>query len=269
MKAAVMISDDRMEIIAKELERCGETVLRGLDEKSLRRIEQESETLDYLILPIRGADARGMIQLPGIVFSVEETIERLPEEAMIYTGRITDYLKELNRPVDCFFDDEKVKTANAKLTAEGVLYYFLEKTPKSIFEYRVDLIGYGYTGKEIAALLERLGIMIRVVTPGEPKDIPYPAVSYDTWRVGQPNEIIINTAPKEVITEAEAAYFRGNEIVIDISSGHVGVVKEVCEQKGIRVEKAPPLPGIVAGQSAGQILADYLIKKRSIKKLYN
>ena len=86
-------------------------------------------------------------------------------------------------------------------------------------------------------------------------------ISYDIWKKGQPADVIINTAPARVITKEMAEGYRKKVLIIDIASNRVGVDPEVYGMDGIRVEAAPGLPGLVAEESAGNILAEYLIRK--------
>ena len=86
-------------------------------------------------------------------------------------------------------------------------------------------------------------------------------ISYDIWKKGQPADVIINTAPARVITKEMAEGYRKKVLIIDIASNRVGVDPEVYGMDGIRVEVAPGLPGLVAEESAGNILAEYLIRK--------
>ena len=261
MKAAVMISDNRMKVIAEALEHCGLEVICGADETSMKAIEAAADMLDFLILPIRGVDDAGMLHVPGTDYPAGPMIARLRPEVPVITGLMTDYLKALDHPVFCYYDDEDVRNANAALTAEGVLYYFMDKTPRSMFEYTVDLVGYGHTGRQIVKLFACLGIAVRVVTDQEPEEGGIPMISYDIWKKGQPADVIINTAPARVITKEMAEGYRKKVLIIDIASNRVGVDPEVYGMNGIRVEAAPGLPGLVAEESAGNILAEYLIRK--------
>lgn len=258
MRAAVMISDNRMQVIARELESCGLEVLKGTDEASIQEAEALAGTLDFLILPIRGIDNEGFLHIPGCDYPAGKLLDGLKPEAAVITGLWTDYLKSLHKKVYCYYDDEEVRAENSRLTAEGVLYYFMEKTPRSMFTYNVDLIGYGHTGREIAKLFAALGIALRVVTDLEPEAGSIPMISYDRWKQGQPFDVIINTAPATVITGDMARRFRKGVLIIDIASNKIGVAPEVYEMPDIRVEAAPGLPGLVAEESAGRILADYL-----------
>ena len=265
MKAAVMISDGRMQVIAARLEELGMDVMRATDTASMQAVEEAAPTLDFLLLPIRGVDGAGMVHIPGVDYSAGTMLERLKPEAVLLTGLHTDYLHALDRPVFCYYDDAQVREENTALTAEGLLYYFMQVTPKSIYEYTVDIIGYGHVGRKTAELFERIGIAVRVVTDEAPEEGGIPMIAYDHWKNGKPCSVIINTAPSTVITKTMAEHFQPGTIIIDIASNQVGVEPAVYEMPHICVKAAPGLPGLVAEQSAGEILADY-IERNFLKK---
>ena len=81
------------------------------------------------------------------------------------------------------------------------------------------------------------------------------------WQFQQPWPVVINTAPIEVISEAMVAGWQTQPLIIDIASRAVGVSERVYKRKDTHVIAAPPLPGIVAWQSAGEILADVILKE--------
>ena len=90
-------------------------------------------------------------------------------------------------------------------------------------------------------------------------------IAYDHWKNGKSCSVIINTAPSTVITKTMAEHFQPGTIIIDIASNQVGVEPAVYEMPHICVKAAPGLPGLVAEQSAGEILADY-IERNFLKK---
>lgn len=270
-KAAVFISDKRMGVIARELKRHGIQVIEIENPASFEKLEGAARELDWLLLPIRGVDRAGKAQMNGCAYPVSSLLEKLPETALVFTGLWTDYLLELSakweqagcgKKIFCYFDDPDIVAENARLTAEGLLYFLMEKTPASIFTYTVDLIGYGRVGKEIAALLEKLGIAIRIVKERLDGREDLWTLDYRQWRDRQPSDVIINTAPVTVITQEIAKNWKKDVLIIEIASGQAGVEAEVGTLPGIRVEPAPTLPGLVTWESAGMMLSDYLLNRQ-------
>ncbi len=270
-RAAAFISDRRMGAAAQRLRAQGAEVLEVWNRESFAKLQEMAGELDWLMLPIRGLDAEGCAQLEGESYPLADILEELPRGAAVFTGLWTDWLRALagrwreqdaGKEIYCYFDDLEIAAENAKLTAEGLLYFFMEKTPESMFSYTVDLIGYGKVGREAAALFEKLGIALRVVKERLDGGEDFWTIDYDRWKTQQPSDVVINTAPVPVITRELAEGWKKEVLVIDVSSGHVGAEADVYGLPGVRIEKAPTLPSLVAWESAGMLLADYLLSGR-------
>lgn len=259
-KAAVMISGGRMKVIVRELTEAGFEVLACTQTADLEEMEGRAQEWDALILPIRGINQEGNACIPGIAFPMEKTLVGLRPKAQIITGLQTDYLKHLQREVKCYFEDEQVRRKNVRLTAEGILYLLLKETTKSIFEQSIDLVGYGYVGQAAHELLEKLGIEHRIVDQFEKTmDDGAQVLSLENWKKTAPAEVIINSVPALVADEETTAKWPETTFFIDIASGAVGADSKTKER--IHYLAAPPLPGLVAEESAGKILADYILRQ--------
>lgn len=259
MKALVFISDNRMMYLAEILKEKGYSVETDVFEALVCASE-----LDAVILPVRGVDERGYARLADdSVVDLNDFFNELKDDAVIFSGLINDYLNRLGRDIIGLFSSEIVAVQNAALTAEGVLHLLISLTEKSIFDYQYDIIGFGRSGSSINGLLSKLGLELRIVT--NKGEVSARCMSYKEWWDGEPSEIIINTAPAEVITEDMAKRWKKDVTILDISSGAVGVSAEAEKEANVRVIKSPPLPGLVAPKSAAMILADFVdeqIKER-------
>lgn len=259
-KAAVMISDGRMKVIAHELASAGFEVLACTQLAELEEMKRRAPEWDVLILPIRGIDSEGNASIPGVSFPMQKTFAGLRPEAQVITGLQTDYLKRLQREVKCYFEDEQVRRKNVQLTAEGILYLLLKETTKSIFEQSIDLVGYGYVGQAAHELLTKVGIPHRIVDKFDKiTDDGVQVFSLETWRKMAPAEVIINSAPVLVADEDTTATWPEKTFFLDIASGAVGADQKTKEK--IHYLAAPPLPGLVAEESAGSMLADYILRQ--------
>lgn len=263
IKAAVLVSDGRMEVIAGELEHDGHEILICRTREDLLEMKRRAWEWDMLLLPIRGIDGEGNIAIPGQIFPVGEMLEQLKDTALVITGLQTPYLRSLQRDVLCYFDDQQVREQNARLTAEGVLYLLLKETTKSIFQQSVDLVGYGCVGKAVFELLIKLGISPRVVDKETGIHNGTAILGLEEWKNTTPSQVIINSVPALVADEKTAGNWPADTVFLDVASGAVGAEETV--KKSIHYVAAPPLPGLVAEESAGRILAEYV--KRQIALL--
>lgn len=256
-KAAVMVSDGRMAVIARELKKDGLEVLACRAEADLVLMEQRAAEWDILLLPIRGIDANGYSTIPGVQFSMEQVMEQLKPEALVVTGLQTEYLKKLDRRILCYFEDEQVHRQNAKLTSEGILYLLLKETTKSIFSQTVDIVGFGCVGQAAHELLKTLGIAHRLVDKESRKTAHGDKVmSLEVWKKLSPAQVIINLAPALIADSETAKNWPVETVFLDIASGALGADEQVKEK--IHYVAAPPLPGLVAEESAGIMLTEYV-----------
>lgn len=254
MNGAVFSSDARLEHACRMLRRGGHQVAEARNAQEADAIlERDPAEFDFLVLPIRAAED-GRTELSGQSVPVDALLKGLRPGVPVFTGRRTDYLKRLSLRLYHFFEDEELARNNAALTAEGVLYLLLSRTSRSIFDYTYDLLGAGKTGEQIYALLARLGLKVRPVTRrGERGSMPY-----DSWRAVPPAQVVINTVPGRVVTADMLPNWTKEVFLLDLSSGELGADPEVKAAANLTYLAAPPLPGLVAPESAGALLADYV-----------
>ncbi len=256
-KAAVMVSDGRMAVIARELQKDGLEVLACRTEADLAQMERRASEWDILLLPIRGIDEEGYSSIPGVRFAMGQVMDQLKPEALVVTGLQTEYLKKLERKILCYFEDEEVHRQNAKLTSEGILYLLLKETTKSIFSQTVDIVGFGCVGRAAHELLNALGIAHRLVDQESRKtDDGDEVMSLEEWKKLTPAQVIINLAPALIADCKTAASWPSETVFLDVASGALGADEQVKEK--IHYVAAPPLPGLVAEESAGIMLAEYV-----------
>lgn len=261
-KAAVMVSDGRMAVIARELEKDGLEVLACRTEEDLIQMKQCASEWDILLLPIRGIDGEGYSSIPGVRFDMEQVMGQLKPEALVVTGLQTEYLKKLDRKILCYFEDEEVHRQNARLTSEGILYLLLKETTKSIFSQTVDIVGFGCVGQAAHELLNTLGIAQRLVDKeARMTDDKEKVISLEEWKKLPPAQVIINLAPALIADSETAKDWPEDTVFLDIASGALGVDEQVKEK--IHYVAAPPLPGLVAEESAGIMLTEYVRRQIS------
>lgn len=200
---------------------------------------------DVLIFGIRTLDV-------GISFGTlvmdESVWNKIDRNTRIVCGKASTKIKA-NYSTLCLLEVETFLNENARITAYGILYLLLENCPRLILEKKVDVIGYGHCGKEIVKLLEQLGITVRVVV-NKVVDINTVKILYEDWKYVEPYDVIINTAPLCVIDEYFCGRWLSLPMILDLSSGHVGVSDSI--RMCLTVIDAPPLPERIGYVSAGE-----------------
>lgn len=220
--------------------------------------------LDFVFLPIRGT-TDGTIQMNGTKVDLRPLLEGLKPEAKVLAGLWSDYVRFLPCSFVCYQEDLEFAAKNSLLTSEGVLHLLLRKTPKSLFSYTYDVVGGGRVGSAVCDLLRRLGLSVRLISHSGREG----AVPLEEWQnAGRPSDIVVNTATAPVITEAFVRTWSGPAPsgtsgpvrVFDLSSGMSGTEPAARTHENIIYTAAPPLPGLVAPESAGQLLAEAFLR---------
>ncbi len=148
---------------------------------------------------------------------------------------------------------------NAVPTAEGAVKLAIENTPFTLWQAEVLVIGYGRVGKVLADRLKGMGCFV-TVSARKPADFALLSAngySYiptaDLDRNPLKYKVVFNTVDFPVLSEES---FKGSrcKLIIDLSSKG-GFSIPTAESYGITAIKAPGLPGIIAPETAGEILA--------------
>jgi dipicolinate synthase subunit A len=229
--------------------------------------------VDALILPVVGSDDRGYVES---IFS-SQPLQLLPEHfaslnkrCVVYTGMARPYLRtelaKQNIPLVELLERDDVAIYNSIPTVEGALMMAIQNTDITVHGSQSIVIGFGRVGISMARALHALGARVRVgakrsehlarihemgMTPFHISDLPRQVTDAD---------IIFNTAPTLVLTDKILAQVPQNTLIIDLASKPGGTDFQYAEKRGIKAILAPGLPGIVAPKTAGQIIANTLVR---------
>lgn len=210
------------------------------------------------------------------VINIEQLIENVSDGVLLFGGKFTPYMKglfESNRVryID-YYDNECFALKNAYLTAEGALYYIMNKYPKSLRFSSCAVFGYGKIGKALSRMLRSLNASVTVwarreeslalalengfsVQPIDEKqgiclsDIPE---NYD---------IIFNTVPSRIISNEILLALSPETYIVELASLPGGFDIDIAKQCNLNVIEARGIPGKYAPVSAGNILADIILKQ--------
>lgn len=256
MICVMFLTDARLVAAGKKLAAAGYEVISA---STLSETEQIFQTdafkIDCVVLPIRGTDD-GTVALNDGVVDIGPLLKSLKPGTPVFTAHRTAYLQALELNIQNCFESKAVAHANAPLTAEGVLWMILEKTPRSLNEYTYDVLGMGNTGTCISALLKKLELQVRSFARGGKSD----TLPLSSWAQSDPADVIIVTIPAQVVSEDIVKQWKKPVTVIDIASGRVGVAPEALTLPNITYFAAPPLPSIVAPVTGGELIADFIIE---------
>ncbi|MCI2191061.1 MAG: hypothetical protein LKK58_05080 [Oscillospiraceae bacterium] len=264
MRGAVFANDERIYFAAEALKKLGMKIDCANDySRGQNLLVKNPQNYDFVLLPVRGTEDGTILQSAGTSLFIGDFLKGLSEGTPVFTGRRTEYLRQLNLTLYDPFKDPEVSKKNAGLTAEGVLWFLLEYTKKSLFENSYDVVGAGHTGKAITEILRKLRLPVRQAARNGHLD----TIPMEQWERETPSDVVVVTVPALVLPVELAESWEKPVFVLDISSGQVGADPKIAELKNITYYAAPPLPSKVAPESAGVLIADYIGRIMSDKNI--
>ncbi len=224
-----------------------------------------------VVLPISGADPAGCVaSQPGqpILRLDDGFWGNLAPGTLILAGSLPAQAKRAaaaagHRVVE-YAENDEIAILNAIPTAEGALQLAMEALPITIHGSCTFVLGLGRVGLTVARLFKAVGAETWVAANR-------PALRARAHEMGcrpvtfaeLPGEIgradlIINTVPALVVTGQLLALTKPSVYLIDLASAPGGVDFQAAENLGRRAILALGLPGKVAPESAGRIIASTL-----------
>lgn len=207
----------------------------------------------HLLLDVPSFSSQGVLR-SGANFS--ELMSLVPEGITLIGGRIPDAVSKSNPTIDLLLDDT-YQFENASITAECALRVAAERISFTFRKCAVLIVGWGRIGKHLAFLLKAHGADVTILSRSprhrtEAASFGMQAISPGELRTRiREFRIIFNTAPCVMIPRELAEKCEGC-LKIDLAS-----------QPGIEGEdvlRAGGLPGIHAPESAGQLMADTILR---------
>lgn len=161
-----------------------------------------------------------------------------------------------------YYGREELSILNAVPTAEGAVEIAMRELPTTVFGMECAVVGYGKVGRVLAATLNALGANVTVfarraearawakVDGCKAEDTEKLATSAHGFTC------VFNTVPAVLIDESVINSLSRDALIVDLASSPGGVDVGAAEKRGIRCISALSLPGRVAPDSAGMIIAE-------------
>lgn len=230
------------------------------------RVAIRSSKVIILPLPVSRDGINLFAPLSYFGIKLTDITKYLDEEKLVLGGMISKlYRNELENTgakVIDYFEREELNILNAVSTVEGALEIAMHETDTTIFASNVLVIGYGRLGKVAADRFNALG---GKVTVSARKKSDFAWINVNAYKDIKTNEIskhienfdiIINTVPHPVLSEAEINNAKKSAVIIDLASAPGGTDFAFAAQKGIKAIAALSLPGKVAPRSAAAVIYD-------------
>lgn len=220
-----------------------------------------------IVAPVRGLDSDNHLYgPPGMagLWLTPTVVDRIGEGTLFFIGRANGWLRE--RAAEQGFllveilDRDDFAIYNAIPTAEGAIQKAMEESDITLFGSQCLVLGYGRTGRPLAAALKGLGARVTVVARrasdrawAEAGDMASLGFERLLEAAGEA-DFIFNTVPDLVLDRAALSASKDRVVIVDIATQPGGTDFAAAEGLGRKAFLMPGLPGKVAPRSAGRYL---------------
>lgn len=167
---------------------------------------------------------------------------------------------------------EELAVLNTIATAEGTIQLAIENTNKILHSSEVLILGFGRIGKVLARKLAGLSVKVTCAARKDEDLAWIKAYGHNTTNINTIGEnlgkydIIINTVPHMVLTEARLQYVKQECLLIDLASNPGGIDKKAVKEKNLKLIWALSLPGKVAPTTSAEFIKDTIYNV--LKEIY-
>lgn len=204
-----------------------------------------------------------------IPFPLPDIWDPVSPDTLVTGGKFDKSAKEAAgkrgyRLVD-YYDREELAVLNTIPTAEGAIQIAMEELPITINRSKCLVTGFGRVAKTLSHDLKALGAEVSVCARKFSdlawiKSLGYtPLHMLSLTGSIEDYDVIFNTVPSVVLSEAVLAKVRSGSLVIDLASKPGGVDFETAGKLGVRTIWALSLPGKVAPLTAGSIIKETIL----------
>ena len=156
---------------------------------------------------------------------------------------------------------DEIAILNSIPTAEGAIQRAMEQLPVTLHGSRVVVVGYGRCGVTLARMLGGIGARVRVVTRAAAQRARAYEMGFEAEGLERlPQSVadaraIFNTVPALLLTRTVLEAMRKDAVIIDVAQAPGGTDFEAAAELGIKAFLDLGIPGKVAPETAGEILA--------------
>lgn len=260
--------DERQAFTAEYIKFCGNTVHFAYTYEGLKKKITQS---DVIVLPLPlTRDGKHINSDPknGLI-TLEELIFLLRDGMTVMGGMINEELsRAMTRKGVSLYDyykSEALAILNSVSTAEGVIYELIGNGKINLQGSKVLVTGYGKAASAICRLLYSFGCEVVVAARSDKDRATAEAHNckavnlYSLYSLENDFDFVVNTVPALVIDESVICKLKKDCFMLEIASSPYGIDFDTAEKNGIRVKKAPSLPGRISPKSAGEAIAQTIL----------
>ncbi len=191
-------------------------------------------------------------------------------DRLLLGGRFTEPIRSMADQLGVkwidYFESEILQLKNAVPTAEGAIAIAMRELPVTIDGVEAAVIGYGRIGELLGEKLRALGARVTVfarraeqLTRAETRHHTAEQLACNHGRSSPKSlsqyRVVFNTVPQRIVTKEVLETVRRDCVLIDLASAPGGIDLSAAREMGLCAVWGTALPGKVAPESAGEILA--------------
>ena len=274
MKFAILGGDDRSAILGRLLAEDGHKVNTYCLEKAALPLCTAAGCLqsavygaDWILLPVP-AEKGGKLVAPlsGQSLEMEELISALWPGQVLCGGKLSPdtSLSAVRAGLKVYdlMQRRDFTVGNAAITAEGAVQLLLSATPRCLMGCHVLITGWGRIASILAPRLHALGAYVTVAARKAGDRAMAAALNLGCCSfkalglIIEDVDFVVNTVPAPVLEEKLMKRMKKDAVLLELASAPGGFDGEKAESLGLRIIKAPGLPGTYAPESAAELIRD-------------
>lgn len=239
---------------------------------AVRRVDTVAEAVEgaqVIVAPMANTDEEGRLRAvlqPGVALYLDEAgLSAVPPGTPLLIGfarrRVREVAAKLGLRVVELGELDHIAILNSIPTAEGALMLAFQEMPIALHGSTCFVLGFGRCGMTLGRDLAALGAHTVVVARNPAQRARAEEMGLAPVRFTElPEQVgeadcLFNTVPALVLSREVLRRARREALIIDLASPPGGTDFAAAQELGVKAILAPGLPGKVAPQTAGEILA--------------
>jgi dipicolinate synthase subunit A len=243
----------------------------------------EIHNFDVIVLPLPVSyDGVHLNMKSNEKITLNDIILNASKNSLILAGNVSadtlEFAQSIGKKIIDYNKNETFLINNALLSAEGAIYYAMEKMSGSVYGSKIAIWGFGRIGKILAYMLKAQGANITIFARKDIDRAWSNIIGYKAVRISEDcieklydmnfdYDIIFNTIPKQVMDEVFISKIHNNTLIIDLASSPYGIDEALAKKYNLNYYHEGGIPGRYAPKSAGNIIGKAIINILEQEKL--
>lgn len=213
---------------------------------------------------------------------LSDILNKLHDKTIVFGGLFPDDFKcklgERGIKYVDYCEKQTFTVKNAKITAEGAVFYLMREMSKAIDNGRFLVCGYGRIGSMLSYMLKSLGGIVYVAARREESLCMAEVNGFIPVKINSESnkleffekccfDAIINTVPNRIFDDASAdVNIFNNTIYLELASAPYGACPRLVSRLGGKYIDGGGIPGKYAPESAADVILQIITENLSNKE---